>query len=450
MEKRVLSFVFILTICVSFLFKNSVEAEEMETSSILIEHANVFNGKDKELKTDMSVLIEGNKITKIDRKIKAPVDAVVINARGKTLMPGLIDAHWHSILATLPQALILMSDAAYLNINGEIANRDVLMRGFTTVRDTGGNVFGLKKATDEGLIIGPRIYPSGGMLTQTSGHADFRDPLSVPSNDGDALDYLQRTGQALIADGVPQVLKRSREVLRMGASQIKAMAGGGVSSPYDPIDVSQYTFDEMKAIVDVADTWNTYVTVHAFTDKAVQTAIKAGVKCIEHGHLLTEETIKLMVKKGVWLSMQPVLDDEDAIPFPNPLNRAKFIKVTEGTENVYELAKKHNVKLAWGTDTLFDPELARKQGKQLFKMQRWFTPFEVLKMATYDNAQLLKLSGERDPYPGELGVVLEGALADLILVDGNPLEDLELVANAQDNFVLIIKDGKIFKNTIRD
>jgi imidazolonepropionase-like amidohydrolase len=229
----------------------------------------------------------------------------------------------------------------------------------------------------------------------------------------------------------------------------QVMTGGGVSSFYDPIDVTQYSLDEMKAIVAVAESYNTYVTVHAFNPDSIHQAIEAGVKCIEHGHLLGEPTLKLMADKGVWLSMQPILDDEDAIPFPEGSeNRKKFVQVTDGTDNVYQLAKKLKVKTAWGTDTLFDPELAKKQGKMVAKMQRRYAPHEILKMVTHDNAQLLKLSRPRNPYPGKLGVIEEGAYADLILVDGNPLENLDLVADAEKNFVVIMKDGKTYKNTL--
>jgi imidazolonepropionase-like amidohydrolase len=235
----------------------------------------------------------------------------------------------------------------------------------------------------------------------------------------------------------------------MGATQIKAMAGGGVSSPYDPLDTTQFTFEEMKAIVDVAKTWNTYAAVHTFTDASTQQAIRAGVLSIEHGHLLSEETLKMMSQKSLWLCIQPILDDEEAIPFPDPASKAKFVKVTEGTDRVYKLAKKHKVKIAFGTDTLFDPELAKKQGKQLAKLSRWFTSYEVLKMATHDNAELLKLCGPRDPYPGKLGIIEEGALADMIIVNGNPIENLDLVADSEKNFALIMKDGKIYKNTIK-
>ncbi len=416
--------------------------------SVLIKGAFIFDGRSPDLLAGQDVLIEGNRITRIDTNIHAPRGAKIIDANGRTLIPGLIDAHWHSLFATIPEAGLLKTDFGYMNLVAACANKDALMRGFTTVRDLGGNVFGLKKATDEGIMDGPRIYPSGPFISQTSGHSDFRGPNDVPENPGTPLNYMQRVGNSLIADGVPEVIKCSREALRMGASQVKVMAGGGVSSPYDPIDVTEYTFEEMKASVDVARTWNTYVAVHAFTDASVRQCLEAGVLSIEHGHLLQEETMKLIAKKGAWLSIQPILDDEDAVPFPDPVNRAKFIQVTAGTDHAYNLAKKYRVKLAWGTDTLFDPGLAKKQGKVLAKLQRWFSPYEALKMATYDNAQLLKLCGPRDPYPGELGVIAEGALADMILVNGNPLVDIDLVADAGRNFVMIMKDGKIYKNTL--
>ncbi len=416
---------------------------------MLVINACLFDGRKENLAEGISVLVEGNRIVKIAKSIDAPEGETVIDAGGRTLMPGLIDTHWHSIFATMPQAKLLQSDMGYMTLVGARANRDALMRGFTTVRDSGGNVFALKQAIDEGLIDGPRIYPSGPMLSQTSGHGDFRGPFDVPENPSTPLNYLQRTGNIAIADGVPEVIKRSREALRMGATQLKAMAGGGVSSPYDPIDTTQYTFEEIKAIVDVAKTWNTYVAVHTFTDASTRQAIEAGVLSIEHGHLLSEETLKLMAQKKLWLCIQPILDDKDAIPFPDPISRAKFVQVTEGTDRVYKLAKKHKVKIAFGTDTLFDPELAEKQGKQLAKLGRWFTSYEALKMATSDNAELIKLCGPRDPYPGKLGVIEEGALADIIIVNGNPLQSLDLVADPQKNFALIMKDGKIYKNTIK-
>jgi imidazolonepropionase-like amidohydrolase len=225
------------------------------------------------------------------------------------------------------------------------------------------------------------------------------------------------------------------------------MAGGGVSSDFDPLDVSQYTETEIRAAVEAAEDWGTYVTVHAYTPRAIQKAIRAGVKCIEHGNLADEATARMMAEKGVWWSLQPFLDDEDAIPFrEGSANRKKQIEMTAGTDTAYRLAKQYKVKTAWGTDTLFDPKLATRQGAQLAKLIRWYSPAEVLKMATADNAEVLALSGPRNPYPGKLGVVEQGALADLLLVDGDPLANIKLIEDPDRNFKVIMKDGNIYKN----
>jgi len=426
-------------------------AEEAKPEpSVLITNANIFDGTSEKLADGMSVLVEGNKIAKIAKSITAPAGATVIDAKGKVLMPGLIDAHYHPMMAALPLNDLLSSPDAWINLAAAKNAELFLMQGFTTLREASGNSFSLKRAIDQGLYPGPRIYPTGPMISQTSGHADYRPFTAVPSEPDDQLMYISRNGYAAVADGVPEVMKRTREALRMGASQVKLAAGGGVASSYDPIDVAEYTYDELKAAVEVADTWNTYVMVHVYTSKAIQTAVRAGVKSIEHGQMMDEAAAEMMAENGTWLCLQPFLDDEDAIPFPEgSIQRKKFVTMTNGTETAYRLAKKYKIKTAFGTDVLFDPTLAKKNGKQLAKLTRWYTPYEVLKMATHDNAQLLAMSGPRNPYQeGELGVVKEGAYADLILVDGNPLENIDLVADPLNNFVVIMKDGKIYKNTI--
>jgi imidazolonepropionase-like amidohydrolase len=321
------------------------------------------------------------------------------------------------------------------------------MRGFTSVRDLAGPVFDVKQAVDAGEVVGPRIYPSGAMISQTSGHGDYRSPADLPRAPYTQLSHPEIAGGSAIADGVPQVLRAVREQLMKGATQIKLAAGGGVASNFDPLDVSQYTEAELRAAVEAAADWNTYVTVHAYTPRAIQKAIRAGVKCIDHGQLLDEATAQLMAENGIWLSIQPFLDDEDAIPFPEgSVNRAKQLEMTQGTDIAYGLAKQYNLKTAWGTDTLFDANLATRQGAQLAKMVRWYTPAEALKMATSTNAQLLAMSGPRNPYPGKLGVIEEGALADLLLVNGNPLENIDLISDPANNFLVIMKDGEVFKN----
>jgi imidazolonepropionase-like amidohydrolase len=365
-------------------------------------------------------------------------------------MPGLIDAHAHTMMESISLGRAMTSDISYIALVAGTAAEKCLLRGFTSVRDVGGASFALKRAIDEGILPGPRIYPAGATISQTSGHGDFRQPNEIPSERAAPLTFAEKSGMTAIADGVPEVLRCVRENLMKGASQIKVMAGGGVASDYDPLDVTQYTFDEMKAAVDAAASWGTYVTVHAYTPEAIQMAIKAGVKCVEHGNMADEESARLMAEKGIWWCLQPFLDDADAIPFPEGSpNRRKQIIMTRGTDKAYELAKKHKVKTAFGTDTLFDAKLATRQGVQLAKLTRWYSPSEVLKMATSDNAELLALSGPRNPYPGKLGVVEEGALADLLLVDGDPVANIKLIEDPAKNFVVIMKDGTIHKNTLK-
>ncbi|GMQ23670.1 hypothetical protein Aoki45_03520 [Algoriphagus sp. oki45] len=321
----------------------------------------------------------------------------------------------------------------------------MLLRGFTSVRDVGGPIFPLKNAIDQGKILGPRVWPSGAVISQTAGHGDFRTPQERSRKFFGQPSRAELFGATFIADGKPEVLTAVRENLRFGASQIKLMAGGGTSSAYDPIDVTQYTLEEMQAAVEAAEDWGTYVTVHAYTDRAVQKAIQAGVKCVEHGQMVSEETLKLMPEKGIWLSLQNLMEDS---PNMDPARREKRKPVLEGQKRVWAKAKELGVKLAWGTDFLFEPELNKEQNAYILKLQEWFSPAEILKMITYDNARLLALSGNRSPYPGELGVIKEGALADLILVDGNPLQDLSLLAQPEEKFLVIMKDGKVVKNKL--
>ena len=437
---------FILTAIILTMVSFTAYGQDAE-SVTLITNAKIFDGVNEKL-IEGDILVENNLIKQVGGNIEAPGGATVIDAGGKTVIPGLIDMHWHMALAELPMTFLFTGDAFEVGIRSTIASPKTLMRGFTTVRDMGGNVFSLKKLIDQGLVVGPRILPSGPMISQTGGHFDYRLPNQIPDREG-IIDYWGRVGMNAIADDTKEVRKRSREAFMLGASQIKIAGGGGVASTYDPIDVRQYSLEEMQAIVDVAESYNSYVAAHIFTDDAVQMAIKAGIKSIEHGHLMGKETLKIMKDNDVWLSIQPVLNDEDAEEFPNPESNRKFAEVTAGTEAVYTAAKKIGVNMAFGTDLFMSAEAAAKQGKLLAKLSRWFTPYEALKMATSDNAKLLELSGPRHPYrEGPLGVIKEGAYADMIIVDGNPLEDLNLVADPENNFVLIMKDGKVYKNTL--
>ncbi len=295
------------------------QTQSVEPSTpILFENVRIFDGKRDTLSAGTNVLVRGNTIDKISKDpIPSDLSAItkIIAGGGRTLMPGLIDMHWHTMLVRPTPAALLAGDIGHLNLMAGAEATDTLMRGFTTVRDLGGPAFGLKRAIDEGIVPGPRIYPSGAIITVTSGHGDFRQPFEVPRVLGAPQSRGEQTGAAMVADSPDEVRVRVREQLLLGATQIKLTAGGGVASPHSPLDVSTFTEAELRAAVEAAENWGTYVTVHAYTPISIQRAIAAGVKCIEHGHLMDEQTAKLIAEKGIWLSTQ-AFPDEMADAFP--------------------------------------------------------------------------------------------------------------------------------------
>jgi imidazolonepropionase-like amidohydrolase len=417
----------------------------------IFRNVRIFDGTSASLLPATDVAVRGNVIDSVGARADPPADALVFDGSGRVLIPGLIDAHTHMTMSAVPLAVMMTADPNYILMRQAKAATDMLLRGFTSARDLGGPCFGMKRAIDEGFLVGPRIWPCGATISQTSGHGDFRAVHDLPRAAGDRLDFTERLGYTAIADGVPEVLRRVRENLMQGASHVKLMAGGGVASSFDPLDVTQYSEEEMRAAVGAAADWGTYVCVHAYTPKAVQRAIGAGARCIEHGQLADETTARMMADKGVWWSLQPFLDDADATPFPEGSpNRAKQLVMVKGTDTAYALARKYRIKTAFGTDTLFDATLATRQGAQLSKLTRWYPARDILRMGTADNAELLALSGARNPYPGKLGVVQRGALADLLLVDGDPLSNIGLIDDPDRNLLVIMKDGVVFKNKLAD
>lgn len=315
----------------------------------------------------------------------------------------------------------------------------------TTQRDTGGAVSGLKKAIDEGYVAGPRVYPSGATISQTAGHGDDRYCMELHRRWGGGLSFGEQRGATVIADGVPEVLAAAREPLRHGASQIKVMASGGAASAYDPLDVTEYTLDELKAAVDVASTFGTYVTVHSYNSASTRRAIEAGVRCIEHGHLVDEPTMQLIAARGIFLSTNVVVYE---VPPPGitEAQRVKFQEVWAATDAMMKLAKKYHVKLGFGTDLINGLEMQARQNREFTLRGRWFAPLEILRQATSTNAQLLAMSGRRNPYPGKLGVIEEGAYADILLINGDPLSDISILEHPDTAIAFIMKDGRIFKD----
>jgi imidazolonepropionase-like amidohydrolase len=415
---------------------------------IVFEHFLLFDGRSSALRGGLRLLVEGNRIGWIAAGDVAPPDgARVIDCGGRVMMPGLIDAHWHTMFAALSVSTLFSADIGYIFLAASAEAERTLMRGFTTVRDLGGPSFALKQAIDDGLVSGPRIYPSGAMITTTGGHGDLRPLSDLPRSPGGSLSYIERMGAAGIADGPDDVRLRVREQLLQGASQIKLVGGGGVASWRTTLDMFTFSEPEFRAGVEAAADRNTYVAVHAYPPAQIRRAIDAGAQCIEHGHLMDAATAMLMADKDIWLSTQPFVSDGDAPPMVGQ-SQINLRQVIAGTNTVYTLAKQHKVKTAFGTDLLFSSSITERQGLMLTHLTRWYDNADILKMATSVNAELLAMSGPRNPYQGRLGVIEQDALADLLVVDGDPISDIALVARPDKNFMVIMKDGKIYKNTL--
>ncbi len=416
---------------------------------LLIRDVEIFDGRNEKT-LHGHVLVRNERIERISSEpiLADPAASVrIVEGQGRFLMPGLIDAHWHAYLCCNTMQDLLLADPSYTHLVAGREAEATLLRGFTTIRDAGGPVFGLKRAIDAGVLLGPRIYPSGAMISQTSGHGDFRAVYDhCHGGCGCEAAHIEQLGASRIVDGADAVLEATRENLRQGASQIKLMTGGGAASLYDPLDVTEFFEEEIRAAVRAAEDWGTYVMVHVYNPRGIARAVGAGVRSIEHGHLIDEPTMELLARNDVWLSMQPFSIEDNT--YPSPVQQAKHLAITEGTDRTYRMARRYGVKLAWGTDLLFDPVHAPRQNHGIVKLRQWFTPFEILKMVTSDNARLLAMSGPRNPYSGPLGVIEEGALADLLLIDGNPLEQIELIEQPETRFVMIVKNGEICKERI--
>jgi imidazolonepropionase-like amidohydrolase len=415
---------------------------------LLLINLRLFDGVTRSMREGVDILIQDSRIAALPARGTGPADAERIDCGGRAVIPGLIDMHWHATLVAVSQVVALTQDIGFVHLMSGREAGATLMRGFTTVRDVGGPAFGLKLAIDRGVVSGPRIFPSGAMISQTSGHGDFRMINSLPRMPGDAADYTERAGVAVIADGADEVLRRTREQLMQGASQIKIMAGGGVASPYDPLDTTQYTEREMRAAVEAAEDWGTYVCAHVYTSPGIQRCIAAGVKSIEHGQLADDRTARMMADNGVWWSLQPFLADEDANQYTDPVSIAKQQEVAEGTIRAFELADRRRVNFAFGSDILFNPNGGGSQARQLAKLARFMSPLDALHRATGAAGELLALSGARAPYDGRLGVIRENALADLLVVDADPERDLDWLDDTQRSLRLIIKNGRVYKDTL--
>lgn len=400
----------------------------------------VLKGQNR-LQPGYCVLVDDNCITAVSKELLVCDDATVINVGGKTLMPGLIDAHAHVTGLTLspknissPPAEIFIAAAQYLE--------NSLMAGFTTVREVGGADYVLAQMLNNGKIIGPRLFYSGKALTETGGGADFRQPE-------EALDPCGHIGpfsvMSTIADGVPEVRRAAREELRKGATQLKVFVSGGVVFPSKAhATLYEYSIDELCAIVEEANARETYVMAHVYTDAGVKRCLQAGVRSIEHANFISEETVDLMAASGACLDptfislVQRIESAADTGISPQIVENLK--RTTAAGHQVYQWAKARDVPIGFGTD-LWGPQAQAEQLREFEMRKDLDTPANILASATHVNAFIMQQTGK-------LGCIAEGAYADILVVDGDPLSDWRVMVDHQHNLKLIMKDGVIYKNEL--
>ena len=440
------------------------------SQQIVFENVRVWDGNSKAMAGPTTVLVEADIIKGIGAAVQASQGAQIIDGEGKTLMPGLIDSHVH-LTHTFALGGVKGFEAATWEEIGSYATasaREHLMNGFTTVRDMGGMADGIKRNVDRGLIEGPRIYPAGAYISQTSGHADTR-LRSQPSYHDSGIEYsnLERLNVTRIADGVPAILSAVRDNFANGAVYIKIHAGGGVSSERDPLHTVQYTPEELSAANQAVRNWDTYWTVHAYTDGAVNQALDAGALCVDHAQMISEKTMKRLVDDGIFVSSNLTGMSRELLKHPvygdpaSPVH-TKVKQFMDGSSSFPDYVRKYKPKYVFNSDIVFSSLTYFRQHMDYEKYiaGKWFGNHYALRGMTSVAGELAQLTGKLNPYPGKLGVIEEGAYADILVVDGNPLEDLSAIGanpgwfNAEPrdgdvkNIRLIMKDGKIYKNTL--
>lgn len=409
-------------------------------ASFLFENAAILDGQSTELRSDHHVLVEDNRIVEVsDKPIKSETSHN-IDVKGMTLMPGLIDAHVHVKATIVNVGRLSDIPVSYLTADAGKFMKQMLMRGFTTVRDAGGADRGLANAVTDGLLIGPRLFVSGLSLSQTGGHGDMR-PVTSESHPITCACLASTQQLGRIADGVDECRRAARDELRKGAHQIKIMAGGGVASPNDPIQNTQYSIEEINAICEEAAAAQTYVMAHAYVPKAITRAIENGVRTIEHGNLLDEESARVMSKYDAFLvptnvTYRALYKHGKSFGFPE-VSIGKLKDVLDVGLNAIEVAKSNGVKIGHGSDLLGECQIY--QSDELSIKAEVVGNYEAIRHATEVNAEILNMSDE-------LGVIKVNALADILIVDGNPSKDIGLLTNDAKFIPKIMKDGVFYKN----
>jgi imidazolonepropionase-like amidohydrolase len=444
-----------------------VAQEAEESNRIMFTNVNVFDGVSDSLAKNTNVLVENDVIAAVGPSLPVPEGAQIIDGGGRTLMPGLIDSHVHLNLTGL---FASFGGAEYAQWDGigamAAANaRDYLMDGYTTVRDACGQGDALKKLIDKDILVGPRIYPSGACIGPRSGHTDWRSPRARAH--GGPVSQVQQLNLAVVADGEEAIREAARTNLSFGATQIKLTVGGGVSSELDPLWSVGYSVDEIKAAVDVAEFYDTYVLTHAYTDETVIMALDAGVKVIEHGQMVTEKTVKRMAKEGTFWSLNtagfsPILFEHPNFAHGTPSGE-KLAIAHDQSKNLIDLVKKYKPKVVHNVDSvLMTLEQARAHRDfEKYQFADWFGNHMMLISATSTPGEMAQLTGQRNPYPGKLGVIEPGAYADILVVDGNPLDDVAVLGakpkwfdaeprgEGHETIRVIMKGGKFYKNTLK-
>ena len=404
-----------------------------------IVNARVFDSVTGLLIEASSVVIEGERCVEVTREPRTFADTQVIDAAGRVVLPGLIDAHVHVTAVSHDALRMAMQPPSLITAQSKGVLEGMLMRGFTSVRDACGADFGLQEAVARGLFNGPRLFIAGWPITQTGGHADVR-----PQGAREMICTCAGLGLfGAIADGVGEVRRAVREQVRNGANQIKVMAGGGVASPTDPIDGTQYSMEELRAICEEAQAANLYVMAHAYSPRAVTRAVQAGVRSIEHGNLIDEATAKVMKQEGVWLvptlATYAALGDEGQKLGWSAAMLEKLERVRDQGIEAIRIAKAHGVPIAFGTDLL--GVMHERQSEEFLLRRAALSPVEILQGATISAARLL---GQE----GRIGSLVPGAWADLLIVEGDPTRDVSVLSRPEDSLKLVMKAGKVYRNTL--
>jgi len=424
-------------------------AQEDAPRQVLFTNVNLYDGVTPELVSGANVLVEGNLIKAVSADPIEAEDATVIDGGGRTLTPGLMDTHVHMQLVVAAPDLEFLPQQDMAIKMVPIAE-DMLMRGFTTVRDACGNTHGLRRQINEGVVPGPRIFSAGACIGGWSSHADFMTATSVKGQTN-----IERVGFSTIADGPDEIREAIRREMRQGANFIKLMIGGGLASAYDPLDTTTWSFEEMEAAIDEAKRWGTYATAHLYTDQSINMMLDAGAVTLEHMHLASEETMRRVadVAKAndtVFSAQVAVVKGLSTNPvFVTRAAKAKATFMEQNGAKVFEFMRSQGVPISFGVDSYGSFEAFRYNNQAIAERKDFFSNDEILTQIFRNNARLVMMTGERNPYKdGPLGVIEPGAYADILLVEGDPTKDVAVFADWENKIDLVMKDGVVYRNEL--